>query len=51
MTVEELINQLGEMPADAQVVLSVKNEDMARFVEAEDFTVELSDDGAVVLEA
>jgi hypothetical protein len=45
MTVEELITALGEMPADANVCLSTK-----RGGEAEDFTVEASDDGWVVLE-
>jgi hypothetical protein len=45
MTVEELIIALGELPADAQVCLSTR-----RGGEAEDFTVETSDDGWVVLE-
>ena len=44
MTVEELIDRLAEMPADANVVLSIGE------VEREDFDVALSDDGFVVLE-
>jgi hypothetical protein len=45
MTVEELISALGELPADASVCLTTK-----RGGEAEDFTVEMSDDGWVCLE-
>lgn len=45
MTVEQLISALGDMPADANVCLTTKTAG-----EAEDFTVELSDDGWVVLE-
>lgn len=44
MTVDELIDRLGEMPADAAVVLSIGDH------EQETFTVEVSDDGWVVLE-
>ena len=44
MTVEELIDRLGEMPADAQVVISIGEQ------EREDFDVELSEDGAVIIE-
>ena len=46
MTVEQLISKLGDMPADAKVALFTK-----RSHEADAFTVELSDDGWVVLEA
>lgn len=45
MTVEELITALGELPADAQVCLATRHGG-----EAEDFTVEMSDDGWVVLD-
>ena len=44
MTVEELITKLGELPADADVCLSAAGQ------EIEDFTVELSTDGWVVLD-
>lgn len=44
MTVEELMTKLGDMPADAQVALYTKHG------EADEFTVELSDDNWVVLE-
>jgi hypothetical protein len=46
LTVEELIEKLEKMPADAKVCLAVKDGD----VEADAFTVELSSDGWVVLE-
>jgi hypothetical protein len=44
MTVAELIEALGAMPAEAQVSLAIGT------AEAEAFTVELSDDDWVVLE-
>jgi hypothetical protein len=44
MTVEELIDRLGEMPADAQVVICIGEQ------EREDIDVELSEDGAVIIE-
>ena len=45
MTVEELIEALGNHPADAQVCLIVDDE------EHEDFSVTTSDDGWICLEA
>ena len=45
MTVEELIESLGNFPADAQVCLILGDG------EYEDFTVTTSDDGWVCLEA
>jgi hypothetical protein len=44
MTVEELMERLAEMPTDAPVVISIGEQ------EREDFDVELTDDGAVIIE-
>jgi hypothetical protein len=44
MTVEELITALGDLPADASVSLAIG------LAEAQEFTVEVADDGWVVLE-
>jgi hypothetical protein len=44
MTVQELIENLEKMPFDAKVCMASK------LIEVDDFTVELSDDGWVVLE-